>query len=609
VRLFYKVLDQHLRAVLFGPEPPGTSLFHQAQAGFTPGRSGHEQATILKQIASTYPAAYAAFLDIEKAFDSFGHAHLLDILQTRFSLDPQWLEVLRRLLPNNTTTVMGCEVQLGQGIFQGTSLSPTLCLGFLQDLAVALGDHIKAHPKHFPPPPYFPRSLPHHVVLAYLFLFADDIGLLARSAEALRSALACVSEWAARRRVRLSPKSFVTLLEGNPALLDPLPSLPVWDYVKGFYLRWESEEFPYLGVPMRPYRPRAHRQTAFAVPDKVSERCGQLHALLPPVGASTSSPTAVTTALTAYVYSKALYATPVVDIDYQALDSLIGRTLVRLCGLPPGQPYLLVYAELSLAPSAVLANVRALRFLWRLVHNSWFIKDVLFGTWATGNEAAWDRLTSTGPLQRLNDLLYRFRDLLWAPGDPTDRYAGWLAVQTATQEEWYSKVTAAASAMVRTWYEDKLSTYKPSYQAYLRRSLSPWGSLPRYIRVGGTAACAGLRFKRPALRPHIPGEPLPQCAHCLSPDAESGAHLLVCPALPAADQQALAATLQRIAHDLGPGPAPAQDILVSSLLSLTWRNQSDESVQQALQCLRQLNNSYRLRLPGAPDGSRPVWFV
>jgi hypothetical protein len=94
---------------------------------------------------------------------------------------------------------------------------------------------------------------------------------------------------------------------------------------------------------------------------------------------------------------------------------------------------------------------------------------------------------------------------------------------------------------------------------------------------------------------------LPSCAYCLSPAAESGAHLLVCTQLP----PALAAVLQRISTDMGPGPAVAPDILVSALLSFSWRNQSDESIQLALACLRQLNNSYRLR----PDGSRLVWPV
>lgn len=61
---------------------------------------------------------------------------------------------------------------------------------------------------------------------------------------------------------------------------------------------------------MRPYRPHAHRDCVFPVPDKVSERCGQLSALRAPVGASTGSPAAAITALHAYVLSKALYATP-----------------------------------------------------------------------------------------------------------------------------------------------------------------------------------------------------------------------------------------------------------------------------------------------------------
>jgi hypothetical protein len=108
--------------------------------------------------------------------------------------------------------------------------------------------------------------------------------------------------------------------------------------------------------------------------------------------------------------------------------------------------------------------------------------------------------------------------------------------------------------------------------------------------------------------PH-PRRSLHSCAYCLTPAAEPGAHLLACTALPPADQLALAAMLQRISTDLGPGPAVTLDILISALLRLSWSNQSDESIQQALACLRQLNNSYRLRLPAEPDGSRLLWFV
>jgi hypothetical protein len=418
-----------------------------------------------------------------------------------------------------------------------------------------------------------------------------------------------VSKWAVKRGVRLSQKSFIALLAGNPALFDALPRFHLWDYVKGFHLRWELEEFEYLGVPMRPYRPGAHRSAAFNVPAEVSSHCGQLHALLPPTGASVSSPLAAVTAIKTYVHSKALYATPVVDIKYTEVDALVGRTLQRLCGLPPGQPSLLLFAELSLAPSEILGCVRALRFLWRLVHHSWFIKDVLFRLRATRNTDAWTRLTSTGPLGRLHKLLYRYRDHLWAPGDPADPYAGWLAVERSTQPAWYSKVSEAATAMVNRWRETKLQSYPVSYQAYLRRSLHPAGSLPRYIRVGGSAACAGLRFKRPALRIHAPKEPLPPCARCLTPHAECGAHLLVCPALPPDDHAAVAAALQRISQDLGLPAPPAQEVLVSCLLSLSWAHQSDDSVSVALSCLRQLNNSYRIVLPVGPRGSRPIWLV
>jgi hypothetical protein len=68
----------------------------------------------------------------------------------------------------------------------------------------------------------------------------------------------------------------------------------------------------------------------------------------------------------------------------------------------------------------------------------------------------------------------------------------------------------------------------------------------------------GLRFQRPALRPRIPGDPLPQSAPCPSLDAKSGPHLLVCRAFSLADQQTLHATFQRIALELLVPELPCQ---------------------------------------------------
>ena len=90
--------------------------------------------------------AYAAFLDVQKAFDSIDHWHLLDVLRTRIGLSAHWLEIIRRLLLDQYTMVFNQPIPVERGTFQGSPLSPLLCVLFLGGGvlrlagAIALGD-------------------------------------------------------------------------------------------------------------------------------------------------------------------------------------------------------------------------------------------------------------------------------------------------------------------------------------------------------------------------------------------------------------------------------------------------------------------------------------
>ena len=198
-RLFHKVIDYRLRGLLLAadvePQGPRSRTREQpfsTQAGFIPGRGTHAQATILHMVAQMGKASYAAFLDIQKAFDSLDHWHLLNILRERFRLPAEWLEVLRRLLQDNTTMIMGHEVHIGRGTFQGSPLSPLLCICFLEDLAASLRVYLDEHPDDFSA--LLPQRHGQHVLLTMLLLYADDITLLASSATALQRLLKVVDE-------------------------------------------------------------------------------------------------------------------------------------------------------------------------------------------------------------------------------------------------------------------------------------------------------------------------------------------------------------------------------------------------------------------------------
>jgi hypothetical protein len=608
VRLLHKIIDQRLRAILFPVNAP--PLLSRAQAGFVPGRSTHEQALILQQLGCSHQFAWAAFLDIQKAFDSFDRAELLDILRRRLPLE--WVEVIRRLLSANSTTICGVRVELGRGCFQGSPLSPTLCMCFVDDLADALVEHQRQHPADF----NFrlrPLAAPAAArILAYLLLFADDITIVADSREALQRLLNVVARWAARRRVRFSPKSGYACMR---ATMQAAPVEPVAPLALGpLAVPLLTGSVVYVGVPTWTYKPysRWSKPHPLDLPDLTRLANALTHTFSLPGGQTYVRPQALLRGLHESILAKALYPTPVVDVDYAAVDKLIRSTARRILGLPPTFPSLLLYWELRLYPSLLLAHTRALRFANRFARQSWFytctISQAHSGPHASAKDLAY--WTARGPLHRLTRLLELYADPLFGPDGPTAPGERWARVATMEPVSWTVRVDTAIYLAYRRWCDDQLNDYPTAYREILGLTLSVPGPLPKYMQHGGNRARAVLRLKSPALRMHFHAQPLARCAWC-STGPEEGMHLLACPQQPVDVRDKLRPVLVAIAQAGPISPHYGVDeILHSRLLSMDWGGQRTRALLRGVEALAFLLNRYRLATP-ADDatGLRPVWPV
>ena len=76
------------------------------------------------------------------------------------------------------------------------------------------------------------------------------------------------------------------------------------------------------------------------------------------------------------VHAAALYSTPVVDVDYEALDHIVFPAVRRLLGLPRDASSAFLWTELTLWPSHLLAQKRTLHFAAEFT-DTWFYREVV----------------------------------------------------------------------------------------------------------------------------------------------------------------------------------------------------------------------------------------
>ena len=198
------------------------NLLIQEQGGFRSREECIAQAASLVDICTRRRTkgqdTFLAFIDFKKAYDMVPHEALFAKLQwARFG--GKFLEFLRSLYrsskmqPRGTTT----SVPVERGLRQGCPLSPSLFNFFINDIFEELegfrpsGIHV-------------PSDTPEDLRCPGL-LFADDVVLMAESAEDLKNFLAHVERWAQRWGMECGVRKCAVMLVSASPSVDPIAAL------------------------------------------------------------------------------------------------------------------------------------------------------------------------------------------------------------------------------------------------------------------------------------------------------------------------------------------------------------------------------------------------
>jgi hypothetical protein len=162
------------------------------QFGFRPNRGAREAIEILlnylkERIQRPKGKAYAAFVDFEKAFDSVDRVKLAEKLRAQFGIKGLTLRLVTSILGSNNIQVFdglrkSNAITQNRGVLQGDSLSPTLFIAFISDLATAL------------------RSVPDLQILFY----ADDLVMYGDSPGPLNDGFHVLHEWCRENGIKVN---------------------------------------------------------------------------------------------------------------------------------------------------------------------------------------------------------------------------------------------------------------------------------------------------------------------------------------------------------------------------------------------------------------------
>jgi hypothetical protein len=209
----------------------GWAKLHPTQAGFRGDYSTLTNAAVVHHLLSTGLVRYAAFIDLEKAFDMVDHARLRSLLALRGCPGR-----ISRLIESLTFRGLRSRVLVNgqashwfprtRGVLQGSPLSPYLFNIYIDELVVRLNDSTAG----------IPQSL----------FYADDGVLLARDLPSLRSLADILTYWSAEAGIGVNVKK-CGLIPGRTAALEPV-SEPVLICGKPLPI---VECYTYLGFPVK----------------------------------------------------------------------------------------------------------------------------------------------------------------------------------------------------------------------------------------------------------------------------------------------------------------------------------------------------------------------
>jgi hypothetical protein len=622
-RMFHSAIDRKLRELVYE-----RGIISESQAGFMPYRSTHRQVMILSCITALARclgrSMHVTFLDLEKCFDTISHEDLITVMRDVLLLPLEWVEVIRRLLIDNTTTILDEKIAVTRGCMQGSPLSPLLCLFMMEDFVRYMRQHA---PADLPPflGPYTERlaaALPADVLwLLFFLLFADDVACVGE--QGLQEwMIPQAQKWAELRHMRFSPKSRIMTLHCQRGRTDQGTfQLPLHDFV----LQWtlpRHGSFRYLGAHLKPnpHHGPVHPRHLFTPKERRNIHYRMLclnRGFTLPSGRRLPEPRLIAIGVKQIVHAAALYPTPVIDVDYKALDHIVFPAVRRLLDLPRDASSAFLWTELTLWPSHLLAQKRTLHFAAEFT-DTWFYQEVVrrfMGTFAH---------FATSSLRRMMDTLRLFDktlDDLQAPelvgdGDIDPKILWKEHVRLVAWEKGFLPLL-----------QHKLASYPAWKYAHYRRvcfppDTEPGLAFPSYIRKGGLHAAIGLRFKLDALRA-LGGKERPACLWCHAPHAECGVHLTTCPAIPCALGLELRACLtilhaeskgRPLPEDPSTSPLsePARFEALECLARLHWEGMSSPTLLRTLTFLANLINDYRRAWRPAPDDQiivNPIYRV
>jgi hypothetical protein len=584
VRLLLRVVDNKLRIFIY--KHLGIPV---EQGGFVPNRNTHLQGFLLllqRDFARhKKEALYIAFLDVEKAFDAIDHLQLLEILR-KIGIPEALINAIHRLLPYFNLEVMGVLFPQQQGTFQGSPLSPLLCVLFLVDLILYInGDEASVF--HGVRVPWDGSSKVMNDMIK-LLLFADDIAALASSIEQLQLALDLLAFWAEKRSLKWGhSKCKVMRLSRKPSdrmRREELPEVKL----QGHVLDWVAE-FKYLGL-ITVEAPEYRRRLALHLPtdkDKVRPLCFALLRMFPSTARCTRvAPLAARLGVLQVIHAKFLYPTPLLDIDYDVLDRQTNRCLRSLCGLPLCSPSALLHADLGVWPSRYYAHQRALTFLYRLRAQYW--TSEAFQQWYEDSPGETPKCLSSEWASR--GVLARFGRLLKEYGLSWEQ----LRPKECSEEGWKQRVSKAIQASFERECKKAAAKHRHPWLEYPQPTKKP--RIHQCLQLGGDLALAALRMRCPRLRlvPSFQPQDHGKCRFCAD-GPENGAHLIVCPAIPPRLRSSRDSILVAIATQARvPMTATrrGKQAIQDYVMNFSWPNMTIDLLKRLLVFCRNLINQY-----------------
>lgn len=615
VRVLLRVVDNKLRKLI----EEGKIKVPVEQAGFLPNCSTHLQCFML-ELQRDYARhrleeLYAAYLDIEGAFDNITHSRLLEVLPL-VGVPPALVDAIHRLLPYFTLELYGAIFPQDKGTFQGGPLSPLLCVLFLVDLILYInGDEASAF--HGTKLPWSQSQI---LEIIRLLLFADDIVLLADNPEQLQMALDLAAMWAEKRGLRYGyGKCKVMRLARKPS--DRRTSMELQPLtLQGHTLDW-VREFKYLGhMIMAAPEYKKRRPSALPVDkDKARGLCYALSRVFSaPARCIRIAPMAVRQGVLQVVHAKYLYPTAIFDIDYATLDKQIVRSLRNTYGLPLCTPTAQVHADLGVWPSQYYAHKRALQMLWKLRWSYW-TRDA-FDQWLgpRADKSLWptgptplEEWPSRTPGRRRPIVVASLSECLeprWAPKGVLHRFTriletyelSWHDLNVCGDEKaWKWCISEALHLAFARYCQREAQRYNHPLLADPQPTMKP--RIQRSLKFGGELAIVAIRMRSPRLRLLTTFKPTYHgiCRYC-GHGPENGSHIIFCPDLPhdlRITKETIVEAVAREARVPVTATRKGKDTMHGYIMNFKWPHQSVELLKVVLVFCRNLLNNYAAYKP------------